>query len=179
MTHILDYRPGDYWGFSYYNRVWAIPTSGLILFAGYELLKSKQYKLSITALVAMLLLSIPSIYYEFNINQQQASLNTRMKKLVKDKPGCHILTKKEWEDLIAGSFIPTWSFAHLSLLYNDTTKITSVLNPQIFDFKWEIIDQDQCHPYQNKIRITDPFTTYTIPINRRLDFSQIFKDQPQ
>lgn len=179
MTHIWDYAPANFLGFSYYNRVWAIPTSGLILFAGYELIKSNQYQLSKTSLIAMLIICIPGIFYEFNINQLQVGLNKRMKQLVKDKPGCHILTKPEWENLLAGSFVPTWSFVQMSMLYNQSIHLTSVLNTIIYDDYGQVIPNQQCTPQKNSIWVTDQYWSYNIPINRRLDFSQIFKGPSQ
>lgn len=174
LFHLEKYLPGDYWGFSYFNRVWAIPSSALLLFCGYEFLRRQNFHLRPLHYALMVILTIPGFFFEMNLNRQQSQLHERVQQMIKEKPGCHILSKEEWDKILNGSFVTTWSFAHHSILTNESYKISSILNPIIYDLEGQEIKNHQCSPLNNQIRIKDPYSTYIIPINKRLDFRQVF-----
>jgi hypothetical protein len=164
----------DTWVQSTDNRTWAIPISCLILVTGYELLRKNYFKLEWKVLVSTFIILIPAFIYENKINRAQVTFNGRLKNEISTRKGCNILSPDEWKELQKESYVARWSFAHMSLMYNPTLKIKTILNTNQQDYAGTLIANTPCILKKDNIAFKNQNATYYIPTNQRLDMSQIF-----
>ena len=158
---------------SYDNRTWAIPVAGTLLLLGYETLRKHMFSLPWHFLLVLFVLSIPSLIVEFKINQSQISFDQSLMKEVELNSGCKTLTPDEWNSLLQGHAVATWSFPHLSLLYNNQLNIQTILFTVIYDGQGTIIPNDSCHLQEGSVLVKDQYRSYKIhPI--RINLSKIY-----
>jgi hypothetical protein len=158
---------------SYHNRTWAIPVAVVFLLLGYETLRNLRFSIPCYYLFVISLLSIPSVIMEFKLNKSHISFNQRLNKEIELNSKCKILSPDEWNSLRQGQAISTWSFPHLSLLYNKELNIQTMLFTLIYDGQGTILPNDSCHLKDGAVLVKDPYNVYKIyPL--RINLNKIY-----
>lgn len=163
------------WGQSYFDRTWAIPAAGLILFIGYELFRRNDYVLDGMFKIAFAFLMIPALFLELRLNESQVRVNKYLKRVVNYSKGCIVIPQEKQNLYTLDVYIATWSFPHLSILLNNSRKVDTILFFENYDHDRTRVPNDFCTLDHNEfITMRDQHSYYLIPTKENLDFSAIY-----
>jgi hypothetical protein len=162
-------------GMSYFDRVWAVPSSLGLLFLGYELCKRYNYSLPPVQILSFLILFLPALFLEAKINFGQILFHSRLKEVLAASPGCNVFSQNQWNEFLRGTYVATWSFPHMSILYNESLTPKSIIFTENVDHSQKIVPNDFCTLKNNKILMSDQYATYIINTGRNIDFNKIYK----
>lgn len=157
------------WMQSHMNRIWVIPAAFMILCAFYEYWRKSDYKIPAFQLLLILVLAFPGTLLEAKLGVDNARFAKLIEGEIRKYDACHIYSIQEIKELTDFP-VSTWDLPYLSLVYNRSSKIKTLLFKDFENQTW-VGEKVICRVNRRFIFFTDEHTRYFIVFGRNYDFS--------